>query len=167
MFTLSKRQIVCLAGLSLLGCQAWAQTVPMVKGTTNDGKPFDLGSMRGKVVLLMFWSTNCSVCRDKMPELRQNHAGWSGKPFELVLVSTDAKVKDLYDYEKVLSRTVPTNSRLISLWSGDLNYKDNLGSRAQLPATYVIDKTGKIAGRYMGRIPAETWDKISDLLEGV
>ncbi len=111
----------------------------------------------------MFWSTSCPVCRDKMPEIRQNHDGWAGKPFEVVLVSTDKRIKDLDDYEKVLARTVPMTARQVWLWSGDQSYKDNLGSHPRLPATYVIDKTGKVVERYAGRIPAEAWDKISDL----
>ena len=28
----------------------------------------------------------------------------------------------------------------------------------------ILDKTGKIVARYTGRIPAEAWDKIADLL---
>ena len=45
----------------------------------------------GKVVLLMFWSTGCAVCRDKMPELRQNYEGWAGKPHALYQASAVAK----------------------------------------------------------------------------
>jgi len=149
--------------LALWMPQAFAQTMPSLQGSTTDGKPFELSSLKGKVVLLMFWSTSCSVCRDKMPEIRQNHDGWIGKPFEVVMVSTDKRVKDLDDYEKVLTRTVPTSGRQIWLWSGDQFYKDNLGAHPQLPATYVLDKTGKVIERYVGRIPAEAWDKIGDL----
>lgn len=154
---------VILLMLALWVSQSYAQTMPSLQGSTTDGKPFELSSLKGKVVLLMFWSTSCSVCRDKMPEIRQNHDGWSSKPFEVVLVSLDKRVKDLDDYEKVLARTVPSSTPQIWLWSGNQFYKDNLGSHTQLPATYVIDKTGKIVERYAGRIPAEAWDKISDL----
>lgn len=161
MFKEMLRAILLL--LALWSPQIYAQTVPLVQGSTTDGKPFELGSLKGKVVLLMFWSTSCPVCRDKMPEIRQNHDGWAGKPFEVVLVSTDKRIKDLDDYEKVLARTVPMTARQVWLWSGDQSYKDNLGSHPRLPATYVIDKTGKVVERYAGRIPAEAWDKISDL----
>ena len=83
---------VLLAGVSSSVAQAQASTAA-VAGTTFDGKPFQLSSLKGKVVLVMFWSTDCAVCRDKMPELRQNYQGWAGKPFEMVLVSTDRKMK--------------------------------------------------------------------------
>ena len=139
-------------------------TVPQVDGKTLDGKPFNLATLKGKVVLVMYWSTGCAVCRDKMPELRSNYEGWIGKPFELVAINTDSRVQDFLDYERILSRTVPLKQRFIQLWVGETGYKDNLGKHAQLPAAYLIDKTGKIVERYVGRIPAEAWDKISDLL---
>src|SRR5512133_827117 len=126
-----------------------AQTAaPLVDGKTIEGKPFRLSSLKGKVVLVMFWSTGCAVCRDKMPELRQNYAGWSGKPFEMVLVSTDRRMQDLEDYEKVISRTVPVRQRFVQLWAGEPGYRDNLGKQAQLPSTFVIDKSGNVAEHF-------------------
>lgn len=137
---------------------------PALEGVTIDGKSFRLSALKGKVVLVMFWSTDCPVCRDKMPELRQNYEGWAGKPFELVLVSLDRRVQDLNDYERIISRTVPLKQRFVQLWSGEPSYRDSFSKPAQLPASFLIDKSGKLVERYSGRIPAETWDKIADLL---
>lgn len=143
---------------------AAAITLPQIEGKAIDGSPFKLASLKGKVVLVMFWSTGCAVCRDKMPELRTNYEGWAGKPFELVAVNNDAKVQDFLDYERIISRTVPVKQRFVQLWTGDGGYKDNFGKPAQLPAAFLIDKTGKIVERYVGRIPPEAWDRIADLL---
>jgi thiol-disulfide isomerase/thioredoxin len=143
---------------------AHAQPAPAVEGRTVEGKPFQLSSLKGKVVLVMLWSTGCAVCRDKMPELRQNYEGWAGKPFELVLVSVDSRRQDLDDYEKIISRTVPVKQRFVQLWAGEAGYRDNLGRPAQLPAAWLLDKSGKVVERYSGRIPAEAWDRIADLL---
>lgn len=166
---------VALAGLASLGMSpVGAQTpasaagvpvtTPAMEGKTFDGKSFKLSSLNGKVVLVMYWSTGCAVCRDKMPELRINYEGWTGKPFELVAVSTDTRMQDVQDYERIISRTVPVKQRFIQLWMGDSSYRDNLGKHAQLPAAYLIDKSGKIVERYVGRIPPEAWDRIADLL---
>ena len=137
---------------------------PHIEGKTVEGKPFALPSLRGKVVLVLYWSTGCAVCRDKMPELRTNYEGWAGKPFELVAVATDKRMQDVLDYERIISRTVPTRQQFVQLWMGDSSYRDNLGGHAQLPAGYLIDKSGKIVERYIGRIPPEAWDRIADLL---
>ena len=141
-----------------------AAAAPHIEGKTVQGKPFRLSSLKGKVVLVLYWSTSCAVCRDKMPELRTNYEGWAGKPFELVAVSTDARMQDVLDYEAIISRTVATRQRFVQLWAGDSSYRDNLGQHAQLPAGYLVDKSGKIVERYVGRIPPEAWDRIADLL---
>lgn len=146
------------------GSAAKALTAPQIEGKTIDGTPFKLSSLKGKVVMVMFWSTGCAVCRDKMPELRNNYEGWNGKPFELVVISTDARVQDLLDYERIITRTVPLKQRFVQLWTGESGYKDNLGTHAQLPAAYLLDKSGKVVERYTGRIPADAWDRIADLL---
>jgi peroxiredoxin len=143
---------------------AAAAIKPVIEGKTVEGKPFKLSSLNGKVVLVLYWSTNCAVCRDKMPELRTNYEGWAGKPFELVAVSTDTRMQDLLDYENIISRTVPIKQRFVQLWMGESGYRDNLGKHVQLPAAYLIDKSGKVVQSYVGRIPPEAWDRIADLL---
>jgi thiol-disulfide isomerase/thioredoxin len=141
---------------------------PALEGTTLSGKAFKLTALKSKVVLVMFWSTDCAVCRDKMRELRENMQGWADKPFEVVLVSMDKRVKDLQDYNAILNKSVPMHQRFVQLWAGDASYKDNLKltvqQRTQLPMTLLIDKQGKLVDQFSGRIPAQAWDTISDLL---
>lgn len=152
------------APIAVAQASAPSAALPQLEGKTIEGRSFTLASQRGKVVLLMLWSTDCAVCRDKMPELRQNYEGWAGKPFELVLVSVDRKVQDVFAYEQIISRTVPLKQRFVQLWAGEPGHRDNLGRPAQLPAAWLIDKSGKVVERYSGRIPAEAWDRIAELL---
>jgi thiol-disulfide isomerase/thioredoxin len=144
------------------------KTAPSVSGIAMDKKPFQIGSLKGKVIMLMYWSTDCAVCRDKMPELRENVRGWADKPFELVLVSVDKRMQDVDSYNAILNTSIPTKQRFTQLWAGDPSFKDNLGTaqlpRNQLPVTYLIDKTGKLVERSNGRIPPELWDIIAELL---
>ena len=167
---MNTRTFLAAALLAAIACApvaaqpAQPAAAPSLEGKTLEGKPFALSSLKGKVVLVMFWSTGCAVCRDKMPELRQNYEGWAGKPFEMVLVSTDRSMADLDAYEKIISRTVPLKQRFVQLWAGEPGYKDGFGKPAQLPAAFLIDKSGKVVERWQGRIPAEAWDKIADLL---
>lgn len=159
--------LVALACLGVPPALAEATATPallQIEGRTVDGKPFDLAALRGKVVLVMLWSTGCAVCRDKMQELRQNYEGWAGRPFELVLISTDRRIDDLTAYEKIISSTVPQRQRFVQLWAGEPGHRDNLGRPAQQPAAWLIDKSGKTVERYSGRIPPEAWDRIAELL---
>ena len=143
-------------------------SLPSVEGPTLQKQPFQLAALKGKVVLVMFWSTDCPVCREQMAELRENVQGWANKPFELVLVSVDKNMKDVDSYNAILNASVPVKQRFTQLWAGDAGFKDNLSTlqlpKNQLPATFLIDKTGKLVERYNGRVPAQAWDAIADLL---
>jgi peroxiredoxin len=158
-----------LLAFSMLAAQAQSASPVDVRqarlqGRTLDGKSFDLTRLRGKVVLVVFWSTTCAVCRDKMPELRANYEGWHGQPFEMVLVSTDRRVQDVHAYEEILALTVPPVQRFPRLWTGEAGYIDDFGAKAHLPITFIIGKSGRVEKTYTGRIPAEAWDDIADLL---
>ncbi len=141
---------------------------PVVTGLTFDKKPFQLSSLKGKVVVLMFWTTDCAVCRDQMPELRENIRGWADKPFELVLVSADKRMSDVDSYNAIVSQAVPVKQRFVQLWTGDVDYKSSVNvaqiPKNQLPLTFVLDKSGKVVANQNGRIPAAWWDFIADLL---
>jgi thiol-disulfide isomerase/thioredoxin len=164
-----------LAFMSQAVAQAAAPALPknvQIIGKTLDGQPFDLAKQKGKVVLVMFWATDCAVCRDKMRELRENAKGWATKPYTTVLISTDRRMSDVDGYNAIINKSVPRNERLTQLWALDASYKDSLGTpdmiknrnATTLPMTLVIDKKGDVVKRYQGRIPTEVWDDISDLL---
>ncbi len=178
-----KTHLKCLAGALALVCgSSFAQVnapaatasaaaagpalgaVQTLQGRTLEGKPFSLAALKGKVVLVLFWSTDCAVCRDKMPELRENYAGWSGKPFELVTISVDRHKQDPAEYEKIIQHVVPLKQRFVHLWAGEPGYADSFGKPVQLPQSYLLDKAGKLVERYSGRIPPEAWDRIAELL---
>jgi len=136
----------------------------MVVGKTLDGQAFDMQALRGKVVLVMLWSTDCAMCRDRMPELRDNYMGWKDKPFEIVAISYDTKRQDLLSYQQVVSSFVKSKQRFPWLWAGEAEYKDSLGKPKTMPMSYLIDKKGMVVETHSGRIPAEVWDKIADLV---
>lgn len=154
------------------GVVSASEPAPRIQGKTLDGQVFDLATHKGKVVMLMFWATDCAVCRDKMPELRENAKGWSKQPFKLVLINVDRKMSDVEAYNAIINASVPMNERLTQLWAPDPAYKDNLNTAnliqqrhaTSVPLTLILDKKGAVAKRYQGRIPADVWNDIADLL---
>jgi peroxiredoxin len=170
--TLDRRQLLRLAAIGLLPPAAIAQTpapapaapLPRLRGVDREGRVFDLATQRERVVMVMFWSTACAVCRDKMPELRANLRGWQGQAFTLVGVNTDPQRRTLDEWEALVALTVPADQRFTQLWRGDPRHDDGFGAVGTLPATYLIDKQGRVARSFQGRVPAETWDHVADLL---
>jgi peroxiredoxin len=163
------RTAALAAALFWLGsaaAQPPAQPVrPTLSGKTSQAATVDLLQLRGKVVLLFFWSTDCPVCMDKLPELRRNLEGWRDKDFVIVAVSQDRSMADLKAYEQILDRMVKPNPQMKILWRRDPAHSDSLGELpTNMPTTVILDKTGVISKQLRGRLPNELWDDIAELV---
>lgn len=171
--SLTRRRLI--AGLvAVMPSALWAQSQPItggtsgapadLQGTTPGGQRLSLEALRGQVVLVFYWSTDCAVCRSKMPELRANAAGWNGQNFTLLGVNMDQKKSEFLLYEKVVKPLLPAAQRFPSVWGLDPEYQDSFGAVQHLPSAVLIDKAGRVVERYSGRIPPQAWDRIADLL---
>jgi peroxiredoxin len=161
--------LACVLAVASVG--AAAQAVPnampnaTLVGKTMQPATVDLAQLKGKVVLLFFWSTDCAVCLDKLPELRRNLEGWRGKDFVIVAVSQDRSMADLKAYEQVLDKVAPPNPQMKIVWRRDASHRDSFGDLpVKTPTTIVIDREGKVAKTLRGRVPAELWDDIAELV---
>lgn len=153
-----------LAPTAVFAAESNYSTLPELAGQTLSGQTITLNQFRGQVVLVFYWSTDCAVCRNKMPELRANAAGWHGKAFTLLGVNMDKKMEDFQLYEKLVTPLLPEAQKFPSVWGMDAGFKDSLGPVQQLPSAVLINKDGRVVERYKGRIPPHAWDRIADLL---
>lgn len=163
------RHCMVAALLVLSSALALAQGAPASRptlvGKTMHPATLDLDKLRGKVVLVFFWSTDCAVCLDKLPELRRNLEGWRGKDFVIVAVSQDRSMADLKAYEQVLDRVAPPNAQMQIVWRRDPAHRDSFGELpVKSPTTFVIDRSGKLAKQVRGRVAPELWDDIAELV---
>ena len=127
----------------------------LTQAITLEGANFDQSALKGKVVMLFYWSTRCAVCRSHLPELRANMLGWRGKPFVLVTINVDSNASEWRAYENLVTQT--QSARPVVLWSpGQV--------AAKLPLTLVLDTSGKVFARHEGRIAPEAWDAVAEIL---
>jgi hypothetical protein len=89
--------------------------------------------------------------------------GWKGKPFELVLISTDRDRTQAMSYLQTLRQIEPNMPPPTALWTGDLAYV-GLAAPSAVPLTLVLDMKGAVAARHQGRIAPEAWDDVAGLL---
>lgn len=128
-----------------------------------NNRPFNLSSLRGKVVILNFWATWCPPCRAEMPSLNNLYREFRNRGLEVVAISTDRSSSVIEDY---ISKNPIDFTVLIDT--------DNRVSRQfkvfSIPTTFLIDRNGTIIERYLGE---ENWTspeikkKIKEALTGV
>ncbi|MEZ2346422.1 TlpA disulfide reductase family protein [Terriglobus sp. RCC_193] len=103
-----------------------------------DGKAVSLSSYKGKVILLNFWATWCAPCRVEMPWFEEFSKSYGGKGFAVLGVSLD---------DGGWKEVQPTVTKLrisYPIVLGDKRTMKLYGMGEQLPATFLIDRTGKI-----------------------
>jgi thiol-disulfide isomerase/thioredoxin len=138
--------------------------VPDFKTKELDGKPFNMASLKGKVVLLDLWSLNCRPCLMAMPKIQELATKYAGQPVEVIGVSIDPSELS----EKVKA----------SLKQGNIKYRqitDEDGRIAKffrtigIPYVILLDKEGVIRATrsgYRSNDPAVFDDQLSRLLKG-
>ena len=101
----------------------------------------NLGSMKGRIVVLNFWATYCIPCRKEMPDLAAIQNEYAALGVQVIGASTD----EAADRAKVLQFIKDTKINF-PIWlgagTGDM-LRFGLGSA--LPGTVVIGKDGRIA----------------------
>ncbi len=113
------------------------------RGTTLEGRPLDLASLRGKWVVLHYWATWCDPCKDDMKTLKQIQAKYAQKGLTIVGVNLDSERNDAAAFLR-------TNSYPWShLWEEgglDSRLANELGVLT-LPTMLLIDDQGKVVRR--------------------
>lgn len=113
--------------------------------TMNDpeGKPVQLSSLRGKVVMIDFWASWCAPCRQENPNVVKLYQQYHDKGFEIIGVSLDRAKEEWVQAIK--------DDQLSWIHVSDLQYWQNAAARLygvnSIPQTYLLDKEGKIIAK--------------------
>lgn len=116
-----------------------AETIDF-KATDLEGKAISPSDYRGKVVLIDFWATWCKPCRDEMPNVKEIYAAYKDKGFDIIGISMDNNRDALDTYLKEQDmkwRQIYDGKG----WQAEVGQLYAVGS---IPATFLIDKQGKI-----------------------
>lgn len=142
--------------LLLLPVAATAQTslrvgspAPAFSGNAMDGTCNDLGELRGKIVVLTFWSTKCEICRHEFPKVNQMVESYEKRNvvFLALTMENEAKV-EAYLKKNQLAATILPNSFGVVLQYADRTAEDRIDMG--FPSFFVIDKAGTIQYRSSG-----------------
>ena len=118
------------------------------------GKTEQLTDYRGKVVLLNFWATDCGGCRLEIPWIVGIDQSYKNKGVAVVGISMDISYEDLKNAAEAWSKVKPfiqAHQITYPILMGDAQVTKSYDLQA-LPATYLIDKSGRVAAAYIGLI---------------
>lgn len=108
-----------------------------------DGQTLDLAALRGKVVLVAFWTTRCAVCAGETSKLNQLATNYKDKNVVFLGLTTDNATKAAsFIKKKPFDFTIVPDSFGILLKYAD---KDSYGNMlVGYPAYYLINQQGEI-----------------------
>jgi cytochrome c biogenesis protein CcmG, thiol:disulfide interchange protein DsbE len=139
--------LILIVGLASLSGAARAapqidEAAPALVLTTLDGSTFDLGKLRGKVVMVNYWATWCAPCRKEMPKLDAFYRKYHSQGLEMVGISIDF-ARDLNKARRAAQGVgYPIGfAKAIS--------DDGFGTPKGVPITWIIDTDGKVRDRFI------------------
>jgi len=129
------------------------QATPKLTGVDIQGKPFDLDSRRGRVVVVNFWATWCEPCRDELPSLERLQKARADKPLEVVSVNfgeMPERIRTFLEREFVeLPVVLDRDKEAAGRWK--------VGG---LPMTFIVDAGGRVRYQVYGE---RKWDDAQTL----
>jgi peroxiredoxin len=133
---------------------------PHVAYSLLDGTPANTAALLGKVVMVNFWATTCSVCVQDMPQMVATHQMFRERGLHTLAVAMSydppAYVVDFAQRKRLPFSVVIDNTGSVARSYGDIQ---------GTPTTLLINKQGRIVKRYVGEPDfAELQQRIDGLL---
>ncbi len=150
MLTLMKTLLATAALAATVAAQAAPASAPEFTGIDNwlNSAPLTMQQLRGKVVLVDFWTYTCINCIRTLPHVKAWHDKYKDQGLVVVGVHTPE-----YPFERSTANVTAALKRF------DIRYpvaQDNryatwgAYNNQYWPATYLVDKSGKIVYTHFG-----------------
>lgn len=126
----------------------WAsapQPLPELAFETLDGRPARLSDLAGKVVVLNFWATWCTPCREEMPSLDRLQAAFD--PAEVVVLALSV---DRAGAERVRAFLEEIGVARLAVYRDPTAATSRAVRLPGLPGTLLVDRQGREVGRLLG-----------------
>jgi len=135
--------MLLLAALCALAAPNAKEPAPRFNATTTTGEKFTNASIKGKVVLLEFWTTWCGFCADEAAFVDKIGRELADKGLILLAINVGESKKTVKKYLE----QHPRSCKLVMMEDTNLAamYQANV-----YPIYVVIDRDGNIAGTQRG-----------------
>ncbi len=125
------------------------------------GEAVDLNNLRGKVVLVNFWASWCEPCREEFDELIHLQEKYGAKGFKVLAINLAEMKPRITQFLK--GNSIPDNAVEILLDRNSTSYKS--WKARGLPTSFLVGKTGRIEGVWIGSIENADDDELKGKIE--
>lgn len=125
-----------------------------------EGNCIALSDFKGKPILLTFWATWCTTCKEELPLLEKFSEGKRDQLAILLIVIDGEREKSVQKIIKKNKITLPVGLVLKE------KIMDHYGIRGWVPIIYLVDQTGLIVGKIVGPrdwSSPEAWSAIKEI----
>jgi len=117
-----------------------------------DGNDVSLSDHLGSVVLVNLWATWCPPCKEEMPTLQTFYDKYRSKGFVLLAINQEETREIVQPFVNEFGLTFP-------VWLDENYQAQRVFNTANLPSSYVIDRTGRVRLMWIGGISKKNLEK--------
>ena len=121
--------------------------------TLFDGESLTLSELRGKVVLIDFWTSWCPPCRREAPTLSEAYRRFEGRGVEFVGVAVWDSEEQAAGFVRELGVEYPNG--LDSKGSIAIDY-----GLTGIPEKYIVDREGRLVRKFAGPMELEQLEAV-------
>lgn len=162
-FTISKAStLVPFLLLAASMAASAADSQPEIKLLDLKRHPTSLSQYRGKLVVLNFWATWCTSCKEELPLLIEEQTRYADRGVQVIAASLDdaTTVKKVGPYAKQAKFNFP-------VWIGaTVDDLEKLKLGQAVPDTVFFDQEGNLVGRVLGELRKDTLEHRLEWLLG-
>lgn len=111
-----------------------------------------LTDYQGQVLLVNNWATWCPPCKAEMPSLQKFYEAHSGEGFMIIAINAG-------DDRALVEQFVNEYGLTFNVWLDPTGAALNAFRNANLPSSYVVDRTGVVRYAWTGEISYEMLEK--------
>jgi cytochrome c biogenesis protein CcmG/thiol:disulfide interchange protein DsbE len=145
--------LIALVFLWAFASQPMGNRAPEFSLKDLDGREIHSSSFENKVVLLNFWATWCPPCLAEIPALVSLHNIYQSQGVEVVGITLDEESGES------LKRFVADKRMTYTVLVGDEKVTEAFGGIRGIPATFLIDRQGRIVKKFLGEQKKSVFEK--------
>lgn len=134
---------------------------PAIELGNLSGQSVDLSRLKGKVVLVNFWASWCEPCREEFGELIHLQDKYGPKGLKVLAINLAEMKPRISQFLK--GNNIPDNALEILLDRNSVTYK--AWKARGLPTTFLVGKSGRIEGVWIGSIDNADNDDLKGKIE--